>query len=285
LLAGTLHRDAGAYREPMLVRWSAFPSQQRFNFGWPCPSVQDPTAHQRWTLAWNDFLRSTLQTFRSVVLRGQRLECHYIDEVLATTVVENRPRIESFITGRVVLIGAASTMTQHWVRSPVNGEVPGVILHAAATENLLGLGADYARDMNSSAALFLQLIVVLLVASIVISTEKFAVNRKPARWMSDRIRGRIIAACIALAFILLVLDTAAAWKTALVLFLIGLAWMLHAPIELPIAVFCFLIGGLVMVAFLDAGIVPIDWIGVLAAGVTSAIGDQESGVSSPGSQQ
>ena len=72
--------------------------------------------------------------------------------------------VRGLLKDRIVLIGARITGISDWHLSPVHGQVPGVILHAAAVDNLLALGPRYARDLSSGAMASTAVTVLALLA-------------------------------------------------------------------------------------------------------------------------
>ncbi len=261
--------------QQMLVRWSAYPSPDRFAYGSICPQSQNPNAPKRLSLAVTDLWRSTMQALTSLTARGERLECHYIDEVQAWSVMQNRARIERFLRDRIVFIGLDGTLAQHWVENPVNGSVPAVILHAAATENLLALGDRYVRDWPAWARTLLEVFVVLIVASIVILARRSTRVSHRFAWRRSPVVGWFVASCIALAFLALLSNGTSDVKTIAVLVLLTLAWALYSPLTPLVTLFCLVAGAIAMVVTVYAGRAPLDWIGVLLAGATSLLGSDE----------
>lgn len=90
---------------------------------------------------------------------SDRRPCVYIDTIAAGDLLKaSQPGATSFnarmatfadtfIAGRVVLVGVATDITQaaDSFESPVNGRIAGVYVHAAAVENLLTRGEGFAR--------------------------------------------------------------------------------------------------------------------------------------------
>lgn len=68
---------------------------------------------------------------------------------LEVTDENDRALIGRLLAGRLVLVGANITSAGDLTESPVNGQIPGVYLHAMALDNLITKGMDYDRDPES----------------------------------------------------------------------------------------------------------------------------------------
>lgn len=258
------------YSEPMLIRWSAFPTPERFAAGAPCTPVQDPDRRRRGAMLWDDIRHAAMQSRDSEHLRGQRPGCHYIDEVLASNLIDDRASVADSIRGRIVLIGTAPSLTQHWMQTPLNGQVPDVIVQAAATENLLSLDRHYLRDMDRSSELLWQLAVAIVVA---IAALAIVSRRPPAGWL---LRSAAIwwslGTCLLLVLLVLMGHLPRHWEAVLIIVPLAAAWLMHATITTVATLAFFVIGATLMVIIMTFGTVPIDWIGALLAGSTAVVG-------------
>lgn len=90
------------------------------------------------------------------VLRGPaqdaRQECPYTlslgyDRLVSTEGLQQAD-IDRVLAGKLVLIGGQFRTSNDWVETPVQGQVPGVHLHAMALDNLIEFGRDYRRNVN-----------------------------------------------------------------------------------------------------------------------------------------
>lgn len=90
------------------------------------------------------------------VLRGPgqdaRQECPYAlslgyDRLVSTEGLQQSD-IDRVLAGKLVLIGGQFRTSNDWVETPVQGQVPGVHLHAMALDNLIEFGRDYRRNVS-----------------------------------------------------------------------------------------------------------------------------------------
>ena len=80
---------------------------------------------------------------------GQRQECPYAltlgyDRIVAGLGLQQSD-LQRLLAGKLVLMGGQFRASNDWVDSPVQGEAPGVHLHAMAIDNLMEDGPDYRR--------------------------------------------------------------------------------------------------------------------------------------------
>ncbi|HEX5263970.1 MAG TPA: CHASE2 domain-containing protein, partial [Phenylobacterium sp.] len=80
---------------------------------------------------------------------GARQECPYAltlgyDRIVSGLGLQQSD-LQRLLAGKLVLMGGQFRASNDWVDSPVQGEAPGVHLHAMAIDNLMEDGADYRR--------------------------------------------------------------------------------------------------------------------------------------------
>jgi hypothetical protein len=85
--------------------------------------------------------------------QGDKQECPYTlglgyDRLVGGVGLEVTD-LERLLAGKIVFVGGHFRASNDWVDSPVHGQLPGVHLHAMATDNLMEYGADYRRNGSS----------------------------------------------------------------------------------------------------------------------------------------
>jgi len=165
-----LRSDGDAFAAPLVVRWGAFPPAQQRQFY--SAGVCQPYADEHGGVsAWRAFRTSVTQLLLGIFedLRDSprktlSLPCPAVTVLPASVVRHGDPvEVRELLHDRIVLVGARVTGISDWHQSPVHGQVPGVVLHAAAVDNLLALGNRYARELSpgATAATALALLAVL----------------------------------------------------------------------------------------------------------------------------
>jgi CHASE2 domain-containing sensor protein len=102
--------------------------------------------------------------------------CVYIDTISAGDLADSRQyqspaagsgpqpdTVESFLRDRIVLLGVDLPQSSDRFHSPVNGDVPGVYMHAAAIENLITFGEDYPAAETGWAPWLAAILVAVLI--------------------------------------------------------------------------------------------------------------------------
>jgi hypothetical protein len=157
---------------------------------------------------------------------------------------------------KIVLLGASVSGIPDFVDSPVHGQVPGVILHAMALDNLLTLGSHYLADRQSEARLLASIGLIALLA--------YALPFM--FWLLDHVRVcRALAATslvlwIVLAASCLLLGEA---KLALAALGFGICFDLLSPTVTAVYFTAVMIAALVSTFLLNRGWPPGNWLGLL----------------------
>jgi uncharacterized membrane protein len=155
-----------------------------------------------------------------------------------------------------VLVGGAVSGISDWHQSPVHGQVPGVILHAMALDNLLSLGDRYATDMSTVTAAAIAILLLFLLAFVVPRIHLYYRERN----------SRAVAALGLLCW--LALAGFLAWSGAsgpavFAAVAVGLALDLIGPMQTFGYVLIVGLMGIGASAFLRLGIAPANWVGVI----------------------
>jgi CHASE2 domain-containing sensor protein len=277
---------AGEGVSPLIVRWGAFPSRERVARGTlgrlaPCSEVQSAPRSGRLSAGLADLRAGLSQALNWTTLRGHRLTCHYIDEAFASDVLGDAAAVERIVANRVVLIGTAPSIASDLVNNPVNGSVPGVVFHAAATENLIGLGRHYVREPDDRVVALIEALLVAAVIAIALLVER--AQRSPGKRQlaaSERRRTWHLSAvtmnmghwigtvlCIVLGG-MLVADVVrgtpiGVWNFAPLVVIAG--WTLFKPAALTVTTACLLLGSIATLVALGLGYGAVNWIAVLLA--------------------
>lgn len=154
---------------PMTVLWGAFPTaaQSRLYAAGVCQRAAPEQGAPSFAMRLDTLLR---QAYRSLVGDVEqaadpdiRLPCPAIDVIRASQIPEGfSEQLRPFLESRIVMVGSYLDGLPDLYLSPVNGQVAGVVAHAAALDNLLNLDDRYVRDMPSPRSLALELAVLLL---------------------------------------------------------------------------------------------------------------------------
>jgi hypothetical protein len=190
-----------------------------------------------WASVKNYFIRMLAPVQRRYGEPTQR-RCVYIDTISAGQLVgaphpaSAGPNIgRTFLTGRVVLLGVDLPQSADRFHSPINGDVPGVYMHAVAVENLLSLGDRYPSAESGWGPRLLTIALAVLLALGMAFVWDWLCDHLSRRW---RAWGRHLLAPLAYAAIMFVLGPA----------LICALWPLNLPlteIALPLIVLHFIL--------------------------------------------
>jgi hypothetical protein len=146
-------REPQSYFEPMRVRWGAFPPAEQL-FSSDARTCQQPAAADGTVPAWRrlgvalrELTLGLFEDLRASPRVAVRLPCPAVT-VLPLSLLERAPLADwkELLGGRVVLVGASISGIPDYIVAPVHGQVPGVVLHAMALENLVTHGARYSAD-------------------------------------------------------------------------------------------------------------------------------------------
>ena len=152
-----LRDGGGSFVAPLVVRWGAFPpaQQRQFYAAGVCQPYADDDGVPGWRAlrtSVTQLLLGIFEDLRDSPRTGLSLPCPAVTVLPASVVRLGDPaEVRALLRDRIVLVGARVTGISDWHQSPVHGQVPGVILHAAAVDNLLALGDRYAREMSPGA--------------------------------------------------------------------------------------------------------------------------------------
>lgn len=164
------------FEAPLLVRWGEYVSPlsaSRLSPGTCGPASNAVTSGERWSSA-------AMSLFKDFVWRDFDTPvqpCLYTDQASVSDFmaldVNSNPYLAQLIKNRIVIYGADITALPDRFISPVHGSVPGLFVHAMATDNLLTQGRDYWHPAPTVAgfdsATFLEIfftIAVLFVATL-----------------------------------------------------------------------------------------------------------------------
>jgi hypothetical protein len=259
-----------SFTAPLVVRWGAFPPAQQRQFY--SAGVCQPSADEDGSVsAWRSFrisitqlLLGIFEDLRDSPRKDLSLPCPAVT-VLPASVVRfgDAMEVRALLRDKIVLVGARVTGVSDWHQSPVHGQVPGVILHAAAVDNLLGLGNRYARDLSSgwaaTAAVLVLALLTFLVPIVVI------LLKEPRR----RLMSVLGFLCwLSLAWFLSRAGASPASVFAAVV--VGIAIDLLMPIETLIYLLVVLLFGGGAALSIGFGVAPSNWIGMMLVALAFA---------------
>jgi len=253
------------FSRPMVVRWGAYPpvAQQPYYAAGVC---QRYAASISWTTRlWMSLEQLLLGVFEDLRNAGKpdlALPCPSVAVIPASVLWSGDGAVaRDLLAGRFVMIGTAASGIADWHQSPVHGQVPGVVLHAMALDNLLSLGTRYTTDLSSIASVG--------IATLLLLTLAFIAPRVLLRW-----RERNSRALAAVAFaIWLVLAGFLAWSGAsgaavFAAIAIGLALDLISPMQTFGYALIVALSAIGASTLLRLGIAPANWIGMILVAVT-----------------
>lgn len=252
-----------AFSKPMLVVWGSVPSPDHVRMaqaaGVPCTSGGTGT-WQRLKLSLDQLFQSTKDTFTWSTERGERIVCPYSDVLSGNWLYGAYGEdVKPFIENRIVLIGTSLAGVGDLLRNPVNGQVPGVLIHAMALDNLIKYGADYRYSFDKYTYLIIEGSLLLLLLAI-------AGPRKP-RHSHEKSRWERCVPWVSLLVWLLAFGYLAAqgsWGLAAIVFVLMVGWDLVGPSATGNLLAKSVLGlalGLAVGAFSNGG--PINWAGVV----------------------
>ncbi|MFJ3482613.1 CHASE2 domain-containing protein [Pseudomonas sp. NPDC090202] len=136
---------------PISIQWglTLSPKQQWVGHTTPCKR-DDEALDQRVRTPFSNMWTQIRQGFTWKSGDNGLAPCRYHLTLpassLEVTDPDDRKLVSSLLEGRLVLVGANITSAGDYERSPVNGQVPGVFLHAMALDNLITYGMGYDRE-------------------------------------------------------------------------------------------------------------------------------------------
>jgi hypothetical protein len=266
---GTAGSD-GSFAAPLLVRWGAFPptQQRQFYSAGVCQRYTDPdggvSALRRFRTSITQLLLGIFEDLRDSPRPNLSLPCPSVTVLPASAVRYGDPtEVRALLRDKIVLVGARVTGISDWHQSPVHGQVPGVILHAAAVDNLLGLGDRYARDMSSGVAAGTA---ALLLALLAFSVPIIVI-------LLDEPKRRLVSALGLLCWLILAGFLSYAGASPASVFaavVVGIAIDLLMPIETLIYLLVVLLLGGGAALLIGFGVAPSNWIGMVLVAMAFA---------------
>lgn len=263
-------QGAGRFQSPLVVRWGAFPpaAQQPFYTAGVCQPYADATGGVAfWQALRTSFTQLVLGIFEDLRTSPRRelaLPCPAVTVLPAAVVRYGDPEeVAELLRDKVVLLGARVTGVSDWHQSPVHGQVPGVILHAAAVDNLLSLGPRYASDLSSGFLLSLALVLLALMA-FGVPVLVIVLDEPKKRWAS--LAGLLIWLFIAWFLYRSGASAGAVFAAVIVAIAIDLLVPLQTLVYL-LVVALLAAGAALLVRF---GVAPSNWIGMILIGLAFA---------------
>ncbi len=253
----------GAFSAPLVVRWGAFPpaEQRPFYTAGVCQTYAEPdggvSVAQALGTSITQLLLGVFEDLRNSPRPGLSLPCPAVSVLPASLVRHGDPEeVRALLKDKIVLLGARVTGISDWHQSPVHGQVPGVILHAAAVDNLLGLGPRYARDLSTGATATAALVLLAILAFVV-----------PLVWiLLDEPRRRAVSAVGLLCWFALAgfLSYAGASPEAVfAAVVVGIAIDLLMPVQTLVYLLVVLLLGGGAALLMRYGVAPSNWIGMV----------------------
>lgn len=252
-----------AFVRPLVVRWGAFPpaSQRPFYAEGVCqhyaPADGRVPLATRARMSLEQLLLGVFEDLRGSTQRDLALPCPAVTVIPASVLwFGDAAEVRELLRGRFVLVGAAVSGVSDWHQSAVHGQVPGVVLHAMALDNLLSLGEHYTTGMSTPMSVMSALVTLLILA--------WAVPRILLRYRerNSRALAAVALACwIALAAF--IAWSGASGPSVFAALLVGLALDLIAPMQTFVYLFTIALMSLAAAACLRSGIAPANWIGMI----------------------
>jgi len=258
------------FAAPLVVRWGAFPpaEQRQFYSAGICQPYADadgsPPALQAVRIAITQLLVGIFEDLRNSPRPSLALPCPAVTVLPASAVrYGDQTVMRDLLRDKIVLVGARITGVSDWHQSPVHGQVPGVILHAVALDNLLGLGDRYARDMSSGVAAG---VAMLVLAALAFSVPILVI-------LLDEPRRRLVSALGLLCWLGLAGFLSFAGASPASVFaavMVGIAIDLLMPIETLVYLLVVVLLGGGAALLLAFGVAPANWIGMVLVALAFA---------------
>ena len=250
-----------AFSSPMIVRWGAFApaTQSRFYAANVCQRYEDlahPVSHaNRLAMALRQFALGAIVDLRNTGDPALALPCPAIPVLRADAVIDgDEALMRTLLHGKAVFVGARVSGIPDWIPSPVHGQVPGVVLHAMALDNLFAHGDSYTKPMPSTVSRW----IMVLLASTVALLAPLLVARKP--WFSEFVRAGVGLALWA--GYALVLALHGHFLKAVVVLGVAALFDLMKPLETFRYLWLILAMALLAFIALASGWSPWNWIGL-----------------------
>ena len=251
------------FQEPMTIRWGAFPpSEQSFAYG--TNTCQAPADRDGQVSAWRKLKVAVTQLTLGIFQESRTHPNHEIGLPCPAITVIPLGALEQgsvddwreLLSNKIVLLGANISGIPDIVDSPVHGQVPGVVLHGMALDNLLTLGPRYLADRQAQ----LRQVVAIVLAAL------FAYALPFMLWLLDHARvRRVLAATSFLLWITLSVTCLLLGETKLALAALGfgICFDVITPPVTAVYFYAVLFAALISVFQLNRGWPPGNWLGLL----------------------
>ena len=256
------------FLRPMVVRWGAYPpaAQRPFYAAGVCQEYAAadgsvPRARRLW-MSLEQLLLGVFEDLRNSDKPDLALPCPSVNVIPASVMWSgDAPAVRDLLAGRFVMVGAAVSGISDWHQSAVHGQVPGVVLHAMALDNLLALGTSYATEMSGRASSRWPSLLLLLLAYVV---PRILLRHRERN--SRAVAALGLAGWIALAAFL-------AWSGAsgpavFAAVAVGIALDLIAPMQTFSYVLAIGLMGIGASTLLRFGVAPANWVGMILVAFT-----------------
>lgn len=257
-----------AFSRPMVVRWGAYPpmSQQPYYAAGVCQRYATADGGPPWTtrarMSLEQLLLGVFEDLRNAAKPDLALPCPSVAVIPASVLWSGDGAVaRGLLGGRFVMIGAAVSGVADWHQSPVHGQVPGVVLHAMALDNLLSLGTRYATELSTAASVG--------AATALLLTLAFVAPRILLHWRERNSRPlAAVAFAIWLALAGFLAWSGASGAAVFAALAVGLALDLIAPMETFVYLLIIVLSAIAASTLLRLGIAPANWIGMILVAVT-----------------
>ena len=256
--------DRGAnFLRPMVVRWGAYPpaKQRPFYAAGVCQQYAPADGRvpflTRVSMSVQQLLLGVFEDLRNSQQRNLALPCPAVTIIPASVLwFGEAAEVRALLKDQFVMVGAAVSGTSDWHQSPVHGQVPGVVLHAMALDNLLSLGDHYATDMSVRTSTLVAIGLLVLLA--------FVAPRILLRY--EEKNSRVIAAAALLGWLVLAGFLAAAGASGPAVFAavaVGIALDLVAPMQTIVYMGIIALMSIGASTLLRFGVAPANWVGMI----------------------
>jgi CHASE2 domain-containing sensor protein len=209
------------------VRWGNEPAPPPFPglAGKTCQAPPDAKA-ELFRQLWLGLLNDLLEQDESVMMRCPYQTVLFADDIMHIDRLgsaEEKQRLRCLLHDKMVLYGVSLDGLQDATYSPVHGQVPGVMKHAMALDNLMHYGDAYTRGASESlkaASCGIWMGMVLLVSFVQYRQEQRATDSKPAAERAPGRAARLRGLMGRPQFILMYVGLASVALTAVLMFML-----------------------------------------------------------------
>ena len=162
-----------AARKPLSVNWGHYVTPE-FKTAFAGAADSDLCFNQFPQSGEFRFVRA-MRSFLELLTNGGKQamrRCVYIDTISAGHMFDRLPAPATtgiddvFLKDRLVIIGVAIPQARDNFVSPINGQIPGAYLHAAAVENLINYGADFKTKESEWPEQLVKFLIVIVVSAL-----------------------------------------------------------------------------------------------------------------------